>query len=427
VNCIGKAAENVALEMGAKMTRDLPHSRPEGALYEIEIPEKKFVRNEKALDEFLSDPQVEGVYESMTPLWFRAVLKLGCIARPMMSAQSSNTGGERIFKLKDLDFINSAAHPYLQPYTAAYRRIFLYCSFDKSRNSGLAVLGLFILDGSTADDYIAVKKGAKNGNVEVNNNHNPYNDEIAVPDTAPTKKPESGRAYVWLVNGNGRGLDAKPPLQRIYRNFQADERGAVKFTTSTSATLADAFRSCGERLTGYMSERRGPTLAVAQGGGLGFEPRQWRKAMPALQDLPLCVMPPNTTDDLFPAVGWQMFIAERMIQRFLIFPSWIDDRLACSRHAHVPLCNLGRDVLTTMIDVSFARALQHNRHLLWSSEGVTPDLGGAEVDQYRYLFLSLFFYVTLFFLSFIIIDFQIMENLFFKYLFVVMPFWLVRF
>lgn len=78
--------------MGAKMTRDLPHSRPEGALYEIEIPEKKFVRNEKALDEFLSDPQVEGVYESMTPLWFRAVLKLGCIARPMMSAQSSNTG-----------------------------------------------------------------------------------------------------------------------------------------------------------------------------------------------------------------------------------------------------------------------------------------------------------------------------------------------
>jgi hypothetical protein len=129
------------------------------------------LRNEKALDEFLTDPQVEGVYESMTPLWFRAVLKLGmyihiyvniyiyiwwylvkwnynkavcdkstlylhiymyeyvyiymlyifvyhtylgCIARPMFSAQSSNVGGERVFKLKDLDFINSAAHPYLQ-------------------------------------------------------------------------------------------------------------------------------------------------------------------------------------------------------------------------------------------------------------------------------------------------------------------------
>ena len=35
-----------------------------------------------------------------------------------------------------------------------------------------------------------------------------------------------------------------------------------------------------------------------------------------------------------------------------------------------------------MTDVIFARQLQHNRHLMWASEGAMPDLGGAENDQY---------------------------------------------
>lgn len=43
--------------------------------------------------------------------------------------------------------------------------------------------------------------------------------------------------------------------------------------------------------------------------------------------------------------------------------------------------NLGADVCTTMIDVAFARQLQHNRHLLWASEGLHPDLGGSEGDE----------------------------------------------
>ena len=70
-----------------------------------------------------------------------------------------------------------------------------------------------------------------------------------------------------------------------------------------------------------------------------------------------------------------------MVDRFLIFPQWFQDRLMCSRHAHVPVCNLGRDACTTMTDVTYARALQKSRHLLWCSEGEVPDLGGAEADK----------------------------------------------
>lgn len=56
-----------------------------------------------------------------------------------------------------------------------------------------------------------------------------------------------------------------------------------------------------------------------------------------------------------------MFVANRMVQRFLLFPLWLEDRLQCARHAHIPLCNLGMNAPSTMTDVMFARQLQHNR------------------------------------------------------------------
>ena len=49
-----------------------------------------------------------------TPLWFRAILKLGCVARPSYNSSISNSSGERIFKLDELDFVNTNNHPYLQ-------------------------------------------------------------------------------------------------------------------------------------------------------------------------------------------------------------------------------------------------------------------------------------------------------------------------
>ena len=82
-------------------------------------------------------------------------------------------------------------------------------------------------------------------------------------------------------------------------------------------------------------------------------------------------------DDAFPAIGWQLRICNIMIQRFLLFPEWFQDRLDCARYAHVPVgkilpeplrsyldhascgtANMGRDVNMTMTDVLFARQLE---------------------------------------------------------------------
>jgi DNA polymerase epsilon subunit 1 len=348
LNCLGPNGENAAKSLqGTKIKRDLPHGKSTGSLYEVRVSERKYVRNEKGLSTFLCDPQIEGVYESQTPLWFRAIMKTGCVARLAKLPDSKSTQ----YKLHDLEFISTQAHPYLEPIVAVYRHIFVYCAVDRARNNGFAGVGLFIVDGTNANFS--------------------YND-LQYPELL------SGKAFFWIANG-GFGFDQRPPMQKIYRQRQPDTRGAVKFATTLVSNVTEGYRLCNEALLTYLREKHGPTVVIAQGHN---DSKHWRRIIPALAEFPMTCIPPNTQDELFPAIQWQEFLAHRMIQRFLIFPRWLKDRVLCARHSHIPLCNLGADSLTTMIDVTFGRQLLHNRHLLWSSEGLHPDLGGAETDEH---------------------------------------------
>ena len=154
--------------------------------------------------------------------------------------------------------------------------------------------------------------------------------------------------------------------------------GAVNFVKD----MAECLRLCNDKLGAYSRDRtNGSTLVVAQ-GALGADSRQWRRSMAALQEFPLLLMPFNSEDGMYPALGWQVFLSARMIQRFLLLPQFFLDRLHSSRFSEIPVCNLGRDAPTTMIDVLFARQLRHNRHLLWASETNFPDIGGAEADEH---------------------------------------------
>lgn len=85
INCHDNAdtsqSVQIILRMGGKLVKKvLPHDRPMLNLYEVDVPESKFIRDEKDIEHILSDPRVEGVYESKTPLLFRAITKLGCMA-----------------------------------------------------------------------------------------------------------------------------------------------------------------------------------------------------------------------------------------------------------------------------------------------------------------------------------------------------------
>lgn len=353
INYKAGGSDDVVLQLGGKrIKRSLPHDRQCFNLYEVTLPEKKFIHHEKAMTIFMSDPFIEGVYESKVPLWFRAVLRMGCLTR--VSRHDKNKYNKS-FNLDDLEMVHSDGQGYLSGSTAAYRKIYIYNSVDRAHSTGLGVVALFILDGNNEDEE---KLSASSGSFI-----------------------HSSKAYVWFANGVGSN-ETRPPLQRIYRRHDPDDRNQVKFITSVVSTVEKALQECNEKLVAYSRERKGPTIVITQ-GSCGTENTLWRKALPQLNDFPLITMPPNSSDDEYPAaIYWQNFAAERMIQRYRYFPEWFHDRIEASRFAQIPVSNLGVDAIITMTDVLFGRKLESSRHLLWASEGHLPDLGGAEEDDY---------------------------------------------
>ena len=78
-------------------------------------------------------------------------------------------------------------------------------------------------------------------------------------------------------------------------------------------------------------------------------------------------------------LAWRKDLATNAIAGFgASFESFVD-RLQSARYAQVPLCNLGTDLGTAMLDVCYGRLLQRNKHVLWCSREAKPDFGGHEV------------------------------------------------
>ena len=359
VNCLGKDACDGAVAMGGKLTkRDLPHLRPSTNLFAVSLSEKRFLRNEKALGLFLSDPQVEGVYGSKTPLLFRGVLNLGCMARVIQSESGAGTISKP-YRLADLKLVERGPVPYLDNRVATFRRIFMYHAVDNNKPNTQGITGLFIIEGNNSE------KGM----------------ESTIPEIFPregSSKPLVAKVYVWL--SQPAGVAGRPAVANIFRQL-SPESTSCRFVTAATSSVAEAVSACNEKLSDYLREKKGPTVVIVQASGGIIDARHWRKQFSLLQEFPLLIMPANSQDGDFPALLWQPRITRIMLQRFLFFPAWYEDRLKSARFAQVPIGNLGTDAMMSMIDVLFARQLEHNKHILWAANGPLPDLGGSESDE----------------------------------------------
>lgn len=64
--------------------------------------------------EDLSNPEIEGIYETQMSLEFRAILQLGCICKVDPKAARTMTDGADTFTLDQLEFKSIAVQPYLE-------------------------------------------------------------------------------------------------------------------------------------------------------------------------------------------------------------------------------------------------------------------------------------------------------------------------
>ena len=90
---------------------------------------------------------------------------------------------------------------------------------------------------------------------------------------------------------------------------------------------------------------------------------------------------PEVSDMDLPPLGWQAFIARRLVTHYLYLSAWIQHLTMLARYGDVPLCNLESDDPRYLIDISYARRLQQNNVVLWWSSGPRPDHAGYEKDD----------------------------------------------
>ena len=103
--------------------------------------------------------------------------------------------------------------------------------------------------------------------------------------------------------------------------------------------------------------------------------------VPILADFPVLPLKYEIDDSNLPPLGWQAFVAKRLVNHYLSLGSWIMHLTELARYGDVPLCNLERDDPRFLIDIAYARRLQKNNVVLWWSGGPRPDHAGYEQDD----------------------------------------------
>jgi len=122
---------------------------------------------------------------------------------------------------------------------------------------------------------------------------------------------------------------------------------------------------------------------LATGELRGLSPSLWldqrtlRNAT-ALKEMPICRAPFPETDSNFPALDWSRWICRRFTNKVPQLFGWWKSRLALCRIAGLPVCNAPETVPATVpaaLDVLYARQLQQDSQIRWSSTTSRPDLG----------------------------------------------------
>ncbi|CAN0131745.1 unnamed protein product [Ectocarpus fasciculatus] len=304
VNCLEDKGPAGSSTMGRRVARTLPNGRASPFLYEVAMDEAKFQRNEKQVEDFLHHAGIEGVYELGTPLVYRAMLHLGSVARVVqgrakaLKGVKSGSGQAPGFELEDLELVTAAAHPYLHPSVATFKHIYLYHSSSGKRG----MVGLFYVQGTNEDiePEPTVEGGAEDGGGEGG--------------LGPGERPVIAKAVVWLVNPfSRRDGEQRPPFARIFEKFTNNPDSSCTFKTSSVSSPDEAWAAADSSLASYSRQRNGPTLVLSQGLVQGQE---LRRRLPALSELPVTHIPGNAEDERYPALGWQAFAAQRMVQRY---------------------------------------------------------------------------------------------------------------
>lgn len=324
-----------------KLVRTLPRAHPCLHLYQFTMPESLYQKESKNLSSFFSHPDVEGVYETQLPLFYRAIINLSCVCSVTNRAKRGLDEG---FELADLKPVSMDKMPYMQD-DRALNYLYLYHATTDTRH----LFALFSSVHNRVFVFVVDAPGQKGQMPNMSRTYEAVKAEIdRMPDT--TRRPNKAFEY--------------------FSQLQFE----VEYVISDKT----AIRGLVKALNKYQDERRGATAVILHSP---WSRQKMLENMSILSDFPLISMPCSKNTKPFQALAWQTNATKRMLAQFLTVGGWITEQIAMARYADVPLCNIEQDSPIFVTDVMLARRLQRHDMLLWWSPSSKPDLGGREDDE----------------------------------------------
>jgi DNA polymerase epsilon subunit 1 len=320
----------------------LPNGHPSVHLFKLTMTEEVYVSESKQLNLLFNHPSVEGVYEKQVPLHLRAVLELGSICTFDETQKGVlGKGLDHGFDLSALKQVKTK-EPYLNE--APLRYIYLYHVIAGERQ-------IFALFSTT-----------------------------------------NSQAHVVVLN-RSRDVQGLPNMDKIYKdmfNQHLEKSGGeqwqdcfeyqsdIHFKTVQVTTKRKAHLEIGDAMKKMRNEEKDkPLMLVVQSQAT----RMLSHDIPIMKDFPIVTLKADETDKQFPPLGWQSFIAKRLVTNYLAVGQWVSHLIDLARYGDIPLCNLEGHDPRFLIDVAYARRLQKERVVLWWSAGSNPDHAGYEKDD----------------------------------------------
>ncbi|KAF2685905.1 DUF1744-domain-containing protein [Lentithecium fluviatile CBS 122367] len=319
----------------------LPNGHPSIHLFKLQMSEQTYVHESKKLAALFSHPSVEGVYEKQVPLNIRAILELGSICTFDESQKGVlGKGLEQGFDLSALRRVPSQK-PYLSEAPISY--LYLYHVSSGDRN----IYALFSTSKSEAHIIIQNKSKESQGMPNVDRI---YNDALQ-------RRLEDNSGEPW----------------QTAVEYQDD----IHFRTVTVTTRRKALLEIGDVIKKMKADEGRPVVVAIQSPNHALLSHD----IALLKDLPILPLKSDESDKQLPPLGWQSFIAKRVVGHYLDLGSWISHLTELARYGDIPLCNLESNDPQFLIDVEYARRLQRERVILWWSAQPKPDHAGYEKDD----------------------------------------------
>lgn len=324
-----------------KVNHTLPNGHPSVHLFRLTLSEDVFLQESEKIDALLQHPSIEGVYEKNIPLNVRAVLKLGSVCTFDEEQRGVlGDGLDKGFELTALCHANSE-QPYLLGSNMAYHYLYHVVSGDRQ------IFALFSTTKSEAHIVIL----------------NRTRDVQSLPNV--------DKIYTELLGRRTQSMEGDPTEGA----FPYQDK--IHFKTTQVTTRRKAHLEVSDLVKKLRSDESMPAVLVIQ----SQQRTRLCHDIPILKEYPILPVKPEISDMDLPPLGWQSFIARRIVTHYLYLSAWIEHLTLLARYGDVPLCNLESDDPRYLIDISYARRLQQNNVVLWWSAGPRPDHAGYERDD----------------------------------------------